>query len=168
MKATTATAGLLAGLGLAGMPAGPAPAQSRVVVPIVIQAPRSPSPSARPPSIRVTTRTTTPAPGVTATRVTVGETAGAGRRVGPTPAPRTLATVPVGTPSVLVTIDRRRGPDGSGGLGQTRVTVEDVSASNRAADGPAPLSLRSAGSGQATLVITSDAPIEAPIVILGP
>jgi hypothetical protein len=82
---------------------------------------------------------------------------------------RTLATVPAGTPSVLVTVDRRLGPDGTGSPGRTRVTVKDVSESNRTVGGPAPLSFqRGAGPRHTTLIITSDAPIDAPIVILSP
>jgi hypothetical protein len=89
--------------------------------------------------------------------------------VGLAPTTRTLATVPAGTPSVLVTVDRRFGPAGAGTVGRTRVTVEDVSESNRAVGAAAPLSVqRGAGRGHATLIVTSDAPIDAPIVILGP
>jgi hypothetical protein len=85
------------------------------------------------------------------------------------PATRTLSTVPVGTPSVLVTVDRRLAPRGTGAAGETRVTVEDVSRSGRVLGGPAPVSLlRGASPGQQTLVITSEGPIDAPIVILAP
>jgi hypothetical protein len=170
MRQSTLVVGMLAYLGLAGAPAGLALAQSRVVVPIVIRARRAAAPSSTAtPTVRVTTRTTSPQPGVTATRVTVRETTGAGRVTGLAPTTRTLATVPAGTPSVLVTVDRRFGPDGAGAVGRTRVTVEDVSESNRTVGGAAPLSLqRSAGRGHATVIVTSDAPIDAPIVILGP
>jgi len=170
MRRGMVVASVLAGLGLAGPPAGPAAAQSRVIVPIVIQTQRAaPVQAARTPSVQVTTRTVSPQPGVTTTRVTVRDTTGAGRSVGLSPASRTMATVPAGTPSVLVTVDRRRGLDGSGAPGRTRVTVEDVSHSNRALGGPAPVSiLRAAGLGQETLIITSEAPIDAPIVILAP
>jgi hypothetical protein len=162
-------ASMLAGLGL-GAPAGPVAAQSRVVVPIVIQAPRAAAPpSSGTSSVHVTTRTASPRPGVTTTRVTVRDSTGAGRTVGPSPAGRTLATVPVGTPSVLVTVDRRREPDGTGAPGQTRVTVEDVSRANHVLGGPAPASVYQAASrGDQTLIITSEAPIDAPIVILAP
>ncbi len=170
MRQGMIVASVLAGLGLAGTSAGPATAQTRVIVPIVIQTQRAASPqSARTPSIHVTSRTASPQPGVTTTRVTVRDTTGAGRSVGLSPASQTMATVPAGTPSVLVTVDRRRGPDGAGAPGQTRVTVEDVSHSNRALGGPAPVSVqRAAGFGQQTLIITSEAPIDAPIVILAP
>ena len=40
MRQAMMVASVLAGLGLAGIPTGPATAQSRVIVPIVIQAPR--------------------------------------------------------------------------------------------------------------------------------
>jgi hypothetical protein len=170
MRQSTVVVGVLTGLGLAGAWASPALAQSRVIVPIVIQAPRAPVTSATTtPSVRVMTRTTSPRPGVAATRVTVTNTTGAGRVVGLAPTIRTLATVPPGTPSVLVTVDRRFGPNGVGAVGRTRVTVEDVSESNRTVGGAPPLSLqRSAGRGHATLIVTSDAAIDAPIVILGP
>ena len=66
-------------------------------------------------------------------------------------------------------MDRRRGPDGTGAPGQTRVTVEDVSRANRVVGGPAPASVyRAANRGDQTLIITSEAPIDAPIVILAP
>ena len=103
------------------------------------------------------------------TRVTVRNTTGAGRTVGIPEGARTMATVPPGTPSVLVTVDRRREPDGSGAPGQTKIIVEDVSRANRTLGGPAPLSQsRTASPGQQTLIVTSEAPIDAPIVILGP
>lgn len=170
MRRTMVVASLLAGLGLTGALAEPAAAQSRVIVPIVIQSPRpAPSPVARTPSIHVTTRTTSPQPGVTTTRVTVRDTTGAGRTIGLPPARQTMSAVRSGTPSVLVTVDQRRGPDGTGAPGQTRVTVEDVSHSNRAVGGPAPVSVQAgAGVGQQTLIVTSEAPIDAPIVILTP
>jgi hypothetical protein len=117
----------------------------------------------------VTTRSTSIQPGVTATRVTVTNTTGAGRTVGAPPPTQTLSTVPPGTPSVLVTVDRRLAPKGNGALGQTQVTVRDVSQSEGVLGGPPPLSrLQSAGRGQQTFIITSEAPIDAPIVILAP
>ena len=169
MRRGMVVASMLAGLGL-GAPAGPVAAQSRVVVPIVIQAPRAATPpSSGTSSVHVTTRTTSSRPGVTTTRVTVRDSTGAGRTVGPSPAGRTLATVPAGTPSVLVTVDRRREPDGTGAPGQTRVTVEDVSRANRVLGGPAPAAVYGAANrGDQTLIITSEAPIDAPIVILAP
>jgi hypothetical protein len=170
MRQATVVASVLAGLGLVGLPPGPAAAQSHVIVPIVIRTQRAASPPpARTPSIHVTTRTTSPQPGMTTTSVTVVDTTGAGRIVGLSPATRTMMTVPAGTPSVRITVDRRLGPDGTGVAGQTRVTVEDVSQSNRVVGGPAPVSiLRAARPGQQTLIITSEAPIDAPIVILAP
>ena len=169
MRWTMVVASVLGALGFAGIPAGRAAAQSRVIVPIVIQAPRTGSASTGTPTVRATTRTTSPQPGVTATQVTVTNTTGAGRTVGLPRATQTLTTVPVGTPSVLVTVDRRLGPDGSGAPGQTRVTVRDVSQSGRVLGGPPAASLlQGAGSGQQTFIITSEAPIDAPIVILAP
>ena len=162
-------ASLVAGLGLAGIPTGPATAQSRVIVPIVIQAPPPPARSTGTPSVQVTTRTASPQPGVTTTRVTVQDTTGAGRTGGLPPATGLMRTVPAGTSSVLITVDRRLGPDGTGAPGRTRVTVEDVSRSSRTSGGAAPVSIqRTAGLGQQTLIITSEAPIDAPIVILAP
>jgi hypothetical protein len=170
MRWTRVVTSVLGVLGLGAIPSGPATAQSRVIVPIVIQAPRAGAPSATgTPTVRVTTRTTSPQPGVTATRVTVTNTTGAGRAVGVAPTTQTRTTVPVGTPSVLVTVDRRAGPDGSGTPGQTRVTVRDVSQSGRTLGGPPAISmLQAAGRGQETFIITSEAPIDAPIVILAP
>ena len=170
MRRTIVAAGILTSVALAGPAIVPAAAQSRVVVPIVIQAPRpgASSPS-RTQTTHVTTRTASPQPGVTTTRVTVSDTTGAGRTVGMSPAAQTLGTVSPGTPSVLVTVDRRLAPDGSGASGRTTIIVEDVSQSNRTVGGPAPvLVLRTASPGQQTLIITSEAPIDAPIVILAP
>jgi hypothetical protein len=168
MRRTIVASGIVGGLALVGASAAPAAAQSRVVVPIVIQAPRvTTSSPARPPSINVSTQTATPQPGVTTTRVTVRDTTGAGRTVGAPAAISTLGTIPTGTPSTLITVDRRLAPDGSGAPGQTRITVEDVSHSNRTLGGPAPLAtLRTAGTGQETVIVTSDAPVDTPIVIL--
>jgi len=170
MRWTVAVGSVLGVLGFGGVLASPAAAQSRVIVPIVIQAPRAGVPSTTGTStVHVTTRSTSPQPGVTTTRVTVTNTTNAGRAVGFPPAIQTRSTVPVGTPSVLVTIDRRLGPDGSGAPGQTRVIVSDVSQSGRAVGGPPALSMLStAGRGQETFIITSEAPIDAPIVILAP
>jgi hypothetical protein len=170
MKWTMVVASGLGALGFGVIPAGPAAAQSRVVVPIVIQAPRASSSSATAtPTIRVQTGTTSPQPGVTATRVTVTNTTGAGRTVGVTPPTSVRAMVPLGTPSVLVTVDRRLGPDGSGAPGETRLIVRDVSRSGQTLGGPPAMSVRQAASlGQQEFIITSEAPIDAPIVILGP
>ena len=171
MRRTIVAAGILTSVALTGPAIVPAAAQSRVVVvPIVIQAPRpgASSPS-RTQTTHVTTRTASPQPGVTTTRVTVSDTTGAGRTVGMSPAAKTLGTVSPGTPSVLVTVDRRLAPDGSGASGRTKIIVEDVSQSNRTVGGPAPVSaVRTASPGQQTLIITSEAPIDAPIVILAP
>ena len=160
----------LGAVGLGVIPAGSAAAQSRVLVPIVIQAPRaSSSSSAATPTIRVQTGTVSPQPGVTATRVTVTNTTGAGRTVGVTPPATVRATVAPGTPSVLVIVDRRLGPDGGGVPGETRLTVRDVSRSQQTLGVPPATSVRQAASpGQQTFIITSEAPIDAPIVILGP
>ena len=78
------------------------------------------------------------------------------------------AANPIGTSSVLVTVDRPLGPAGPGAPGRTRVTVEDVSGAGRAVGGPVATSIqRGAALGQQTWTMTSDAPIDAPIVILG-
>jgi hypothetical protein len=171
MRWTIFAAGILTSVVVPGLTAVPAAAQSRVVVPIVIQAPRpgTTSPS-RTPTIHVTTRTASPQPGVTATRVTVRDTTGGARTAGMSSGVKTLGSVaPPGTPSVLVTVDRRREPDGRGAPGQTKIIVEDVSRSSHTVGGPAPVSVnRTASPGQQTLIITSEAPIDAPIVILGP
>jgi molybdopterin converting factor small subunit len=217
MRRSAVVASVLVSLGLAGPAVERASAQTRVVVPIVIQAPRAtPSRASAPSSVHVTTRTgssqpgvstthisvrdtsgasrslsaqpsvrtlaTTPSgatslqvttrtesrgPGVTATRVTVHDTTGAGRTLGvPTPA-GSLATAPHGASSILVTVDRSLGPAGTGVPGLTRVTTGDVSGAGRVTVGALPVSsLRTAGPGQQTVTITSEAPIETPIVIL--
>ena len=80
-----------------------------------------------------------------------------------------MATVPAGTPSVLVTVDRRRGPDGSRRPGPDAGDRRGRLALEPRLGGPAPVSVqRAAGLGQQTLIITSEAPIDAPIVILAP
>jgi hypothetical protein len=169
MRRAVVVASVFGAVGLAGLPAAPASAQSRVIVPIVIQAPRASVPSTGTPTVTVTTRSTSLQPGVTATRVTVTNTTGAGRTVGAPSPTQTLSTVPPGTPSVLVTVDRRLAPNRSGALGQTQVTVRDVSQSGQVLGGTPPVSLlQTAGRGQQTFIITSEAPIDAPIVILGP
>jgi hypothetical protein len=143
-------------------------AQARVIVPILVPTPPAAASSAGPSSIHVTTRTVSPRSGVTTTEVTVRDTTGAVRRVGPA-AGSQLATAPVGTRAVLVTVERRTGPDGAGPAGTTSVTVEDVSHASRVVGGPAPLAtLRTASPGQETVTLTSEAPIDAPIVILAP
>jgi hypothetical protein len=164
----TVVASVLAGLGLAGVPAQPVAAQSRVVVPVVIQRPRpAPPRAAGTPSLHVTTRTASPQPGVTTTRVTVQDTSGAGRTLGLVPPVRTLATVPVGTASVLIRVDRQPAPIGAGSGDRTRVTVEDVSAAGRTLGNPVPVAIQAtAGRGHHTVTVTNDGPIDVPIVIL--
>ena len=169
MKWTMVVASGLGALGLVGTPTGPAVAQSRVIVPIVIQAPRPATPSVGRSSVHVTTQTTSPQPGVTATRITVRNTTGAAQSVRQAPAIQTGTVVRSGTPSILVTVDRRLGPNGTGTPGETRVIVRDVSHSVGTVGGPPVVSMeQAAGRGQQTFVITSDAPIDAPIVILAP
>jgi hypothetical protein len=170
MRWTMVVVSGLGALGLGAILAVPAAAQSRVIVPIVIQAPRAGSPSGtRPTNVRVTTQTKSVQPGVTATRVTVTNTTDAGRTVGLPPATQTRSMVPVGTPSVLVTVDRRLGPNAAGTPGETRVIVSDVSQSVVTVGGPPVVSMgQVAGRGQQTFIITSEAPIDAPIVILAP
>jgi hypothetical protein len=71
--------------------------------------------------------------------------------------------MPVGTPSGLVT------SAGSGVPRQTEITVQDVSQEVRDVGGPSPVSVsQTARIGQQTFIITSEAPIDAPIVILAP
>jgi hypothetical protein len=164
-------ASVLGVLSLGAFPAGPAAAQSHVVVPIVIRAPRASVPSTTgTPTVKVTTQTTSPRVDVTATRVTVTNTTGAPQTVGTPPGTRVDAIVPSGTRSVLITVDRSRIPNGTGAPRETRVTIRDVSHSVGAAGGRAGGSVRGVDSAQGgpTLIITSEAPIDAPIVILAP
>ena len=215
MRRTTVVAIVLTGVGLPGMSATPAAAQTRVVVPIIVRVSPSPAPSSllittrtasprpgvtttrvtvrdtsgavqgqsvsptvRPlatvpvgaPSLQVTTRTISPRPGQTMTRVTVRDTTGAGRSVGFFPATGLIAAAPASTPSVPVTVDPPLEPDGTGDAVRTRATVvEDVWPSSRVLGSPVPVSLLpGAGPGQQTVLIMSEAPINAPIVILAP
>src|SRR5262245_50898680 len=160
MRWTTVVASGLGALGIVAIASGPAVAQSRVIVPIVIRVPRTPPSSAGTPSVHVNTQTTSPQPGVTATRVTVQDTTGAGRTVGLPPPIQTMTTVRAGTPSVLVTVDRRLGPKGAGTPGETQIIVNDVSQSVSTLGGPPAVSTQqAAGRGQQTFIITSEAPI---------
>ena len=99
------------------------------------------------PSLQVTTRTVLNRPGENITRVTVQGATGAGGAVVLVPATRPTAAVPVGTPTVVVTADPSPESDGSGAAIGTPVTVERLAQ---------------------TLIITTEAPIDAPIVILTP
>ena len=170
MRRGMVVASMLAGLGL-GAPAGPVAAQSRVVVPIVIQAPRAATPpSSGTSSVQVTTRTTSSRPGVTTTRVTVRDSTGAGRTVGPSPAGRTLATVSGrhalgpghGGPPARAGRKRRPGPDAGDRRG--RLAREPRARRPRTRGGLPD----GRPCGSQTLIITSEAPIDAPIVILAP
>jgi sulfur carrier protein ThiS len=119
-------------------------------------------------SVLVRTRTQASPPGTTTTRITVRDTTGAARDLSASPTAHTQVNGSSGTSSVLVTVDRPIGPVRPGAPGSTRVTVEDASRAGSAAGGPVSTSSqRPAGLGQQTWTITSDAPIAAPIVILG-
>ena len=118
-------------------------------------------------SLRVTTVSSSSPAGLTTTRVTVRETSGASQNLTLSTGAGPMVTVPARTSSVP--LPRDRGPDGTGALGRTLVTVEDVSQAGRTPGSSAVVSIqRSAGRGQETLTITSEAPIDAPIVILVP
>jgi hypothetical protein len=217
-RRTTIATSLILGLGLAGLSEGQAGAQTRVIVPIVIQAPRT----AAPPAVQITTRTVSPQPGVTRTDVTVQNTTGvqgfssAGRSR--LQAGETRVTVQDAT-GVLGFSNTRRSTLQPG---ESRVTVRDTTgvsgfASNRSSmpppggtvthltlqdktgtsgfasarlralppttpapgplpapgDGgsslvvPFPVTLGPAVGGSQSLTITTEGPIDAPIVILG-
>jgi hypothetical protein len=189
---------LIAFLALAGLPAGPVLAQTRVVVPIVIQAPRVASPQAAPTSVQITTRTVSPRTGGTRTEVTVQDTTGVHgfsrvSRSAP-PSGETRVTVQDTTgvrgfssrrPSVLspgattthVTVQDTTGVQGfssvrSGPLPGATMTPGQLPAAGDAGSTvvvPFPVTLRpvTAGSLQ-SLTITTEGPIDAPIVILAP
>jgi hypothetical protein len=191
-------AGMVVGLALSGIPSAPAWAQARaVVVPIVIQAPRpAVAPSARIPSVSVTSRTLSPAPGLTTTRVTVENTTGRAlgvlppSRVGardPAPAPpmAAVALPPSVTRSRITLQDTTVGapripgrggvPVGVGGLAGTAVPVGGVGPVGAAVTGAgvpgrAPVTVEitqwQTGLGRQHVSITTDGPIDAPIVIL--
>ena len=238
MKRQAVGASVLAIFGLVGVAEGPAFAQSRVVVPIVIQAPRT-TPRSTAPSVSVTTQTTTLHPGVTTTRVTVQDTTGRAFGVAPTPrvsqpgvttthvrvedttgrafgvapvrrvavppastwsgsAPgstwsashpnatatrvtvedttgRLLGMVPVSRPvSVMpvtagsVRFDRGPAWNPTGQTTLSSVSVEDLSGASGRPGLLTPFALQPGSGERRTVTITSDAPIDAPIVILGP
>jgi len=121
----TIVTSLIVGLGLAGLLPGPLGAQTRLVVPIVIQGMRSASPPAAAPSIQITTRTLSPQPGVTRTEVTVRDTTGfhgfSGMRSSLRPG------------ETRVTVQDATGVHGFSGVrrnpaqpGEARVTVQDT------------------------------------------
>jgi hypothetical protein len=124
-RATLVTS-LIAFLGLAGLPAGPVLAQTRVVVPIVIQAPRVASPQAAPTSVQITTRTVSPRTGGTRTEVTVQDTTGVRgfSRVSPSAPPSGETRVTVQDTTGVHGFSRvsRSAPPS----GETRVTVQDT------------------------------------------
>jgi hypothetical protein len=168
--------GMLVGLALAGVPAAPAWAQSRVVVPIVIQAPRPTVPTATgTSSVAVRTQTLSPRPGVTTTLVTVTNTTG--RALGVVPPVGASTRAPGPAPGIGPT--PRLGPNlGSAamalppGVVRSRVTLEDTAVGTPGVVGRAPTTLTvtrwHTGLGQEKVSITSEAPIDAPIVILDP
>jgi hypothetical protein len=187
---------LIAFLGLAGLPAGPVLAQTRVVVPIVIQAPRVASPQAAPTSVQITTRTVSPRMGGTRTEVTVQDTTGVRgfSRVSRSAPPSGETRVTVQDTTGVRGFSSRRPSVLSPGAATTQVTVQDTTgvqgfSSIRSSPLPGatmtpgqlpapgdagstvvvpfPLTLRpvTAGSLQ-SLTITTEGPIDAPIVIL--
>jgi hypothetical protein len=175
-----AAAGTLLAVGAAVVLAGPAVAQSRVVVPILVPRPGAPAgrpagvhaPAravagpARDASVVVTTERATPRPGVTETRVTVRDAPGA-VRLGGGPAPVvTRGSVSRDAQSVLIRVERTPVPASGGAPVTTRITVRDVTGAVRDA-GPPPVDARAAASaGTRTVTVVGDTPVETPIVIL--
>ncbi|HEY7601906.1 MAG TPA: hypothetical protein VIB60_05325 [Methylomirabilota bacterium] len=220
MRRETVVLSVVMGLGLGGLSAIPAPAQTRVVVPIIVRSPSLGAAASGRPSVQVTTRTVSPQPGVTQTQVTVRNTTGVRGYSGPaSPSQPGVSQVivrdttgfrgysghtPAPQPGVTRVIIRdTTGFSGysSGHAmapqpGVTHVTVRDTTGTAGFLSSPAPASRRPAGrypgtpeppavDGGATvlvpfpvtlrpgfggasrsLVITSDAPIDAPIVFL--
>jgi hypothetical protein len=180
VKARRMAAGAVLGLGAAALLAGPAAAQSRVVVPIVIPRATAPAPRAAgglPParavtapsrgtSVVVTTERTAPRSGVTETRVTVENAPGA-VRLGAPAGVASRGSVSRDAQSVLIRVERPTVPPPAGAApAPTRITVRDVSRAVRDA-GPPPVESRAAASaGTHTVTIVGDAPVETPIVIL--
>jgi hypothetical protein len=186
MRRTTVVASVLAGLGLAGVAVGPVAAQSRVVVvPIITQPQRAAPPtsagrqsvqvtstptSAGRQSVQVTTTTVSPQPGVTTTRITVQDTTG--RLLGVSP-PRTAAPQP-GVTTTRITVQDTTGRL-LGVSPPPRMTVGADPGGQRQAtvgDGPTlvvPVLVTlpaASGGGHQTVTITTDGPIDVPIVIL--
>ena len=215
MKWTMVAASGVGALGLGGLLAGPVAAQSRLIVPIVIQVPRTAAqPGAQPPSVIITTRTgSAPSgvsttqitvqdatgavrdasappragsgrPGVSTTQITVQDTTGAVRDAsnasrGVSAIGRTQASSPsLGASSTQITVQSTTGgllgPRGTPrtgasrpGSGTTEIRVEDTTGAVHDVRSPFTSFRDQTGiSGQQTFVITSEAPIDAPIVIL--
>ena len=155
MRRVAVVAGILGSLGLTSPAVAPAVAQVRVVVPIVIQAPRAPSTrGSTPSSVHVTTRRTSPQPGVTTTRIIVRDTSGASRNLSVLPGTRTLATAPIGATSLQVTT---RTESLQPGVTTTRVTVRDTSGAGRDLGvPPTARTLATVPVGTPSLVVTVD------------
>ncbi len=174
---------LLGGGALVLALATPLAAQTRVIVPIIVSRPGAAAvrglstgqaATTLAPAVAVTTRSVSPAPGVTATEVTVHDATGAVRATNLPPAAVTGATQPAGARTLLIRVERQPAPgvDGSAGQTATRVIVRDGTGALRAV-GPAPIQNQAAASGATgTVTITGDAgagdaSLETPIVILG-
>jgi hypothetical protein len=220
MRRETVVLSVVMSLGLGGLSAIPASAQTRVVVPIIVRQPNLGTAAPARTSVQVTTRTVSPQPGVTRTHVTVRDTTGfsgySGSATPPQPGVSQVIVrdttgfrgysghAPAPQPGVTrVIIKDTTGFSGysSGHVpapqpGVTHVTVRDTTGfrgflSGQAAarpqtagrsagsqgppvvdDGatvvvPFPVTLRPGfGGASRSLVITSDAPIDAPIIIL--
>lgn len=137
--------GLVAGLGsLAVALAAPAAAQLRMGgAPVSVQ--RSTSVSAR--TETITIRTDTLRPGVSETRITVRDGAPGLRATNGPPGAQTLSTVPMGTRSIRVLVERDGSParpssrpaahgHAADPARETRVTVSDVSRASGTLGGP--------------------------------
>ena len=225
MKWTMVAASGLGALGLGGLLAGPVAAQSRLIVPIVIQVPRAAAPGAPLPSVTITTRTGSAPSGRSTTQITVQDATGAASIspvAGSAPSGRSTTQITVqdatGAASIfpvagsapsgrsttqmavqgttgavrdtgaasrgLSAIGRTQasapglggllGPRGTPrtgasrpGSGTTEIRVEDTTGAVHDVRSPFTSFRDQTGiSGQQTLVITSEAPIDAPIVIL--
>ena len=159
MKRIAATVSVLVGLGLVGSAPAPVAAQTRVVVPIVIQVPRAAPPRASTPSssVTVTTRTQPSPPGTTATRITVRDTSGAGRNLSASPTARTQTIAPSGTSSILVRTQTQSSPPGTT---TTRITVRDTSGAGRnLSASPTARTQATAPIGTSSVLVTVDRPL---------
>ena len=152
-------------LGLGGVLVIPASGQTRVVVPIIVRQPSRGVAAPARTSVQVTTRTSSPQPGVTQTQVTVRDTTGIRGYAG---------SVPTGLPpgATQVTVRDTTGIRGFLSPGSRAGVNPGGGLSAPRADGPAvvvpfPVTHRAAGGGDLrSVIITSEGPIDFPIVIL--
>jgi hypothetical protein len=103
-----------------------------------------------------------PSAGVNATRITVRDTTG--RLLGAAPAMGPLSS---STSSVRITVDRGSSPRGAGPAAPRQAVAGEVSGTVGLSGSGGPFTIAAGSGARRTVTITSDAPIDTPIVILG-